>query len=477
MFEDMKEFLTEECMLKLEKPLLVGVSGGPDSLCLAHMLSSLGFSLVIAHLNHGIRKEARSDSETVRKFSVKLNKPFRLGQEDVKAYSDANSISIEEAARILRYRFLFQEAKLANAQAVVVGHNADDQVESIVMHLLRGAGISGLKGMQPHILLSEWSTEISLVRPLLNTWRQEILTYCSYHDLEPVFDRSNQDTTYFRNRIRQKLIPELESYNPQFRKVIWRMSQTLAADQVVLAAATEDAWKICAPELGEGFVSFSAPNFLTQSLGLQRGIVRKAFTYLRPGLRDIDFGAVERALEFVSQPTKTKQQDLIAGLRIQIEGKRVFLAAWEADLPSSDWPIIPEESLLFDVPAILEFGDKWRLVADYAADVELAKQEAYANTDPFIAWLSADKFEFPLSVRRRQPGDRFQPLGMDGHSIKLAKYFINVKIPRRARGAWPVIFFKDEILWVPGFRIGHDFRLTDSTQQVVKLSLEKIKKD
>jgi len=195
--------------------------------------------LVIAHLDHGIREEAKADAKVVQDFADERKLPFRLRQVDVNSYSDSKGLSTEEAARILRYRFLFEAAKSAQAQAVVVGHNADDQVESVVMHLLRGAGISGLKGMLPYTINSEWSDEIPLVRPLLNTWRKEIMTYCSDNDIEPVFDISNEDTTYFRNRLRQKLIPELETYNPQFRKVIWRMSQTLAGDQEVLIVAIE----------------------------------------------------------------------------------------------------------------------------------------------------------------------------------------------------------------------------------------------
>lgn len=474
MIEGIKEFLKQECKLIPDRPLLVGVSGGPDSLCLAHLLSSFGYNLVIAHLNHGLREEAGADSEVVRDFAKARNIPFRYGQEDVNAFSESTSTSTEEAARILRYRFLFKEAKLAHAQAVVVGHNADDLVESVVMHLLRGAGISGLIGMRPQAFIAEWSIEIPIVRPLLNTWRTEILTYCDEYNLKPVFDKSNEDTMYFRNRIRQELIPELETYNPQFRKVAWRMSQTLAADQAVLAAEIEKAWLVCSAEIGIGFISLSSAEFLVQPLGIKRGIIRKAFGILRPGLRNIDFGAVERAQEFVTRPTRTKKQDLIAGLRIQIEDELVFIATWEADLPSSEWPKIQKEGLLLNFPAAVELSSDWCLSSDYLDDAKIAKKEANDNSNPFIAWLDADELDPPLLVRSRQPGDRFKPFGMEGHSIKLAEFFINVKIARRARDTWPIVFSKDEIVWVPGFRIGHEFRLKSSTQKVVKFNLKRV---
>ena len=226
---------------------------------------------------------------------------------------------------------------------------------------------------------------------------------------------------------------------------------------------------------GDGFVSFSTIEFLKLSPGLQRGIVRKSFGILRPGLRDINFGAVERAIGFVARPTKTKQQDLIAGVGIRIEGKRVFLAAWEADLPNLGWPQLPEEKLSFEVPESLEFGDGWRLTAEYSNDLEKSRQAAYANSNPFLAWVDIDELNSPMLVRKRKSGDRFHPLGMDGHSIKLADFFINVKIPSRAREAWPLIIFEDDIVWVPGYRIGHNFRLRSSTRKVGKLKLERTK--
>ena len=150
---------------------------------------------------------------------------FVLGCTDVSALAEEQKLSIEEAARVARYRFLFEQARQLKAQAVAVAHNADDQVETVLMHLLRGAGLGGLKGMPYRAILPVWDEAIPLVRPLLGVWRSEIEVYCRQHSLEPIEDASNQDTTFFRNRLRHQLLPTLQEYNPQGQRTALAHSQ------------------------------------------------------------------------------------------------------------------------------------------------------------------------------------------------------------------------------------------------------------
>jgi tRNA(Ile)-lysidine synthase len=239
--ERIRSLLESECGLQSEKPVLVGVSGGPDSLCLADVLESLGYSLVIAHFNHQLRPQAGDDARVVEEFAGKRGIPFVLGSEKVGEFAESHHLSLEEAARICRYRFLFSQAEAAGAQAVAVAHNADDQVETVLMHLLRGSGLSGLRGMPYRSLTTEWSSTIPLVRPLLGVWREEINEYCAVRQLQPVTDLSNQDTTFYRNRLRHELVPYLQHYNPQAKERIWKMANVLAADYEVLEAQVEAA--------------------------------------------------------------------------------------------------------------------------------------------------------------------------------------------------------------------------------------------
>ena len=157
-------------------------------------------------------------------------------------YAQANSLSLEEAARNLRYRFLFAQAHRLNAQAVAVGHTADDQVETVLMHLIRGTGLTGLKGMSYRTILPTFDADIPIVRPLLDTWREETVAYCAANGLRPNYDPSNDSLNFLRNRLRNVLIPTLETYNPKFREAVWRTVQSLNADYAILKETLNSDW-------------------------------------------------------------------------------------------------------------------------------------------------------------------------------------------------------------------------------------------
>ena len=466
--------LQNECLIEAGRPLVVGVSGGPDSLCLLDLLRRSGCQVVVAHLDHGLRAEAAQDADTVAGLAKRFGLPYVQAQVDTRAYAEAHSLSIEEAARVLRYRFLFEQARQHAAQAVAVGHTADDQVETVLMHLLRGAGLVGLKGMAYRMLPNPWSREIALLRPLLGVWRSQVIEYCEEHALQPVLDRTNLDTTYFRNRLRHELIPYLEGFQPRLRPGLARMAEVLAGEEQVLQGVIEAAWQQCVLHQGPGYVAFDAQTFAGLLPGVQRRLLRRAIETQRPGLRNIDFADIERGLAFLAAPSRAHQMDLVAGLRVFLEEGRLWLAAWEADLPNNDWPSLPPgQSLTLDAPGALELPGGWRLVAELAADAEAACQQAQANGDPFQAWLDGDALVLPLTVRARQQGDRFQPLGMPEQVAKLSDMMINLKLPRRARCTWPLVCSGQEIAWLPGYRLGHAVRVRRTTRRVIHLHLRR----
>ncbi|HEY2979690.1 MAG TPA: tRNA lysidine(34) synthetase TilS, partial [Anaerolineales bacterium] len=218
MLEKIESILQSACHLERGRLIVVGVSGGPDSLCLLHLLHQAGYPLLVAHFNHQIRPEAGDEAGAVEQFAARLGLRCVVGSADVSAHAQKNGLSIEEAARALRYGFLFEQARQAGAQAVAVGHTADDQVETVLMHFLRGAGLNGLQGMGYRTILRTFDSAIPIVRPLLGIWREEVLAYCTTYGLQPHFDRSNASPEYLRNRLRHTLIPVLESYNPKFRE-------------------------------------------------------------------------------------------------------------------------------------------------------------------------------------------------------------------------------------------------------------------
>ena len=471
MLENLQKILEERCQLNRAQPVIVGVSGGADSLTLLNILREMAYPVMAAHFNHHLRPESSDDARTVEGIAAKLNVPFILGEGNTPDHAQEHKLSIEEAARELRYRFLFEQAEKHAAQAVAVAHNADDQVETVLMHLLRGAGLDGLTGMDYRSLPNPWSATIPLVRPLLDIWRAEIDTFCAENNLTPVVDVTNTDTTYFRNRLRHELIPELETYVPGFRTRLHQTADLLTADRRTLDSLTAKIWQETIHKIEGDYIILQSSIFNLHSLALRRRLIRKAVSYLRPGARDVDYALVQRALDFAENPTVTAQTDLGLGLQISIEGDQLIIADWHTELPTDHWPQIIDQCSL-SVPGKRDLGNGWFLRTEILSDVESAKRAAPENRDPYQAWVDLGALQSPLTVRPRRPGDRFQPLGMRGKSMKISDFMINQKIPQRARAGWPLVCCSAEVIWVPGYRLAHPCRVSEKSQQIVLVTLK-----
>ncbi len=420
-------------------------------------------------------RRSHEDARAVADLASRKGLPCILGDGDVAAHAREKSLSVEEAARELRYKFLFDQARVIQAQAVAVGHTADDQVETVLMHLLRGAGLAGLKGMAYRSVNPAWDARIPLVRPLLGVWREETEAYCAGQGLHPVIDASNRDTAYFRNRMRHELIPFLESYNPRLRQAIWRTSFSLAGDFEIVQAASRQGYESCLREAGDSFVALDIDKLNKFSSGIQRNVIRLALARVRPELRDLDFDTVERSLEFLRSPARNGSMQLMGGLSLRIEADRLYFLQVGESPPDQGWPRIDlDEPGRLPEPGRLEIGARWVLVAEWVEATGESLIEQARTTAPYEAWLDGKVELFPLTVRRRAPGDRFQPLGMEGRWVKLSDFFVNVKLPRRARAAWPLVCSEGQIAWIPGYRPAHSFRITDSTQRALHLQLEKV---
>jgi tRNA(Ile)-lysidine synthase len=476
MLERIDSILQQNCYLSLEKTVLVGVSGGGDSLCLLDLLTRHGYSVVVAHLNHGLRPEAAGDAKFVEEIAGRLGLPFLHGQVDVVSHAQSYGLSVEEAARQLRYGFLFEKALQVGAQAVAVAHQADDQVETILMHFLRGSGLSGMRGMRYWTFPSPWSAEIPLVRPLLGIWREEIDAYLSERKIKPIEDITNRDTTIYRNRLRHELVPYLGTFNPGIRRVLWRMGQVLDSENDLLEGMVDSTWEEICSEHGPGYVSFRYHALAIQPIALQRRLIRRGISLLRPGLRDIDFSTVEQVLDFIEIPTKSRRMELAADLSISLEDELLWLADQAAVLPHSFWPQLPDEGdrcteLALALPGIARLKHGWVLTCELEEQAAPAYQRTLDNTDMYQSWIDASQVRFPLTIRCRRRGERFYPAGMAGRSIKVSDFMVNVKMPARARAKWPLVFSNGELVWIPGYRLAQAFLVSDTTQQVAHLHL------
>lgn len=467
----------EKCQLTPDQPILVGVSGGADSMALMVGLHELGYRLVIAHLDHGIRAESAGDADFVQAAAESLGLPFVRTRIDVLKWAEDTGQSLEEAAREVRYSFLFEQAREQHAQGVAVAHQADDQVETVLMHFLRGAGLAGLSGMPYRKVMPIWDAEIPLVRPLLDVWREDVERYLSEKGVTPRFDESNLDRTYFRNRLRHELIPNLETYNPQFRQVLHRTAAVLAGEEGFLDELTQAAWKLSLINMGQGSVLLSKPVFQQYAVSIQRRLLRQAVSKLRPDLRDVGFEVIERALTFIDAPDGVKTLDMAARVDLTLLDEMLVIKAWETDLPDSGRALLPYPEFRADLPegGSVPLRNSWQLETELLPDLPEDPPAQAAACPSNEVWLDADRLAFPLVVRGWQEGERWQPLGMDGHSQKLSNFFINEKAPEHLRGIWPLVCSGDQVIWVAGLRPAESAKVSGETKRVVWLRLVKDK--
>jgi tRNA(Ile)-lysidine synthase len=507
-------------LLSRGSTVVVGVSGGPDSLCLLHLLCRLSadyeLALHIAHLHHGLRgAEADADARFVRSLSEGWDLPCTVAMMDVPALARQQRLALEEAARRARYSFLAGVARAVGARTIAVGHNADDQAETVLMHWLRGAGLAGLRGMMPSTPLqdyrlgfSDWGQEpdaskvggipsppilygvasgLSLVRPLLEVQRSEIEVYCDFYELEPRFDRSNLDTTFFRNWLRHEVLPLLTQHNPKARTVMRRSARVLADDYALLRSLLHDVWPQVvveeygpdvAPEeeaSGEGDsgagsrVVFDLVAWRALPTSLQRSTLREAIHRLRRSLRNINFVHVEDALTVACEGTTGDQATLPRGLMLTIGYNQFVVGDAGATEPLPDWPLLPFEatSLPVDVPGITPLPD-----SDWGLQVRILKRDELpcdwdSNADPWRAFVDASAIGGELRLRNRCHGDRFCPLGLGGHKVKLGDFLTNQKVPRIARERLPLLEGAGGIVWVCGQRIDERARVRSETDLVL----------
>jgi len=445
-------------------------------LCMLDILYRLEYRLIVAHFDHSLRPDSGSEAEFVSWIAGQMDLQFVHGKQDVSRFADQNKLSIEEAARYTRYTFLIQQSKSLGAQAVAVGHSSDDQVETILMHFLRGSGLDGLRGMPYRSLPNAWSKHIPIVRPILELSRKQIIAYNESHNLTPIFDHSNLDTTIFRNRLRHELIPNLASYNPQIKRSILRMANTIQEDYWIIEDAVCSKWDRSVLEIDTDYIALDYPYLRIQSLGMMRRLIRRAVEHLRPGLRDVDFEAVKIATDFIRTPSKSGQADLISNLFLLVEGDRLWISKWSAELPLVMWPQLRDDAESeLQIPGYLNLSNSWRVEVQISSDPAHCIKQAQSNKDRFQVWLDGDRVKSSLKFRSRCPGDRIQPYGMHGQSVKISDLMINHKLPRRARDHWPLLVSGEDIIWVPGTQIAHNFHVGSSTQSVIHIILNRRK--
>jgi tRNA(Ile)-lysidine synthase len=464
--ERVLQFVAEHHLLASGQCLVVAVSGGADSVCLLHVLLSLkeqlGITLHLAHLNHQLRgAESDADAAYVAELAQRLGVPATVERRDVKAYQDRRRLSPEEAAREVRYDYLAEVARSLGAGCVATGHTRDDHIETVLMHLIRGTGPRGFRGLRPK---SEWrsgSLGVTIVRPLLGLSREETAGYCARHRLAPRLDTSNLSLSPLRNRIRQQLLPLLRSYNPAVDEALQRTARLAADDSAFMDEEVARRWDEVVQKQGD-VVILDKEGFLQLPLALKRHLLRAVIESLVNSVRDIEMRHIDGILAALEKPAG-RRLDLPSGLTFAIEYNRFLIG--RDTIALCPFPVL-EADVTLKVPGETRLPG-WRV----RATVMLPKAMT-SDAGGFRAYLDLDRSGTGLAVRRRCPGDRFQPLGMS-QSKKLNEFMIDARIPRHWRPRIPIVSSSEGILWVVGWRIDERVKVTAATGQVLGIEFER----
>lgn len=426
--------------------LVVGVSGGTDSLALAHILTNLRqrlqLEIHIATFNHGLRPEAHAETQFVAKIAQQFNIPYTVGQGDVWAVQSARKLTLEEAARQTRYEFLAQVAHDIGAKTIVTAHHQDDQAETILFQLVRGTGdVLGMRWISP----CPYAPDLRLVRPLLTTSRQHLEAYCIENGLTPVHDPSNDDMTITRNAIRHDIMPLLAKINPQVASALGRFAQIHADAQDALH---QQFVNTILPHIKQENSTFYIPRalFRTWHVAYQRHL----FTHLL-NIPNITYDHITHAIHIGMTGAQGAIAQFPQGWQLRVMYDQLVLeqVTLSSSLPTHI-PLLPSDSdINIQIDEQYDFGH-WRLSIRSHAD------------EPTVIPLMIPH-RASITLRTRQPKDKFAPLGMNGKHQTIKNWMINHKIPQALRAHIPLLLVDDTIACIfwDGVHLSDMFR--DST--------------
>jgi tRNA(Ile)-lysidine synthase len=420
--------------------VVVAVSGGVDSVVLLDYLVSrrgdLGLSLIVAHLNHCLRREeSDGDEEFVRLLAQKYGVPFECRREDVSAYAARTGLSLEEAGREARYTFFEEIVRITGADKVAIAHHLDDQAETVLLRLIRGSGTTGLAGM------SHCSANGRYIRPLLDVERSEIEGFAASRKLGFRTDSSNSDSSFLRNRVRLELLPLLTEYNPAIARRLAETAAIMAADEATLSTAVAKRWQ----EVGrssEHETVLDGDAVSKDSQGERLRLYRHALELLTGNLRRISYRHLQGIDRLLLEGPPNGSLNLPGGLVVA----RCYRVLTFSTLP----------------PPVSDVPGEIRIAAEGVYDLPSGGRVAVERCDGRIAASEGGRLElivnlaelpFPWLVRSFLPGDRLEPRGMKGHK-KVKDIFIDAKVPRSVRQKTPLFFSGARLFWVAGLRKG-----------------------
>jgi tRNA(Ile)-lysidine synthase len=457
LLQQIQQTIQDYQMLESGDTLLVAVSGGADSMALLHTLwrlhESLALRLFAAHLNHQMRAGATQDAQFVAAMARHLGIRCICETIDVPMYQRHHKLSPEDAARRVRYTFLRTTAASLGANRIAVGHTAEDQAETVLLHLLRGSGLRGLCGMPP--------VREPVIRPLIRVRRGDILDYLRTHRLPYREDPSNHDRRYTRNRIRLDLLPALQQhYNPRLVEVLCTTAQLLADDEATLQTESRQRFLSARLPAVPEQVRLKIDVLTSLPPTLQRRVLRQALVEVMGSLQGVRHAHIAAIMPLLRSGAGNKYLGLPQG--VIVERRYAELLIHRQSPPAALYVDVP-----LPVPGACRLGALGVTIV-----TDLLPHEATATSFPTgdVAWLDADRVGRDVRVRTRRPGDRLQPLG-SVYAKKLKAFLIDAKIPRAVRDRLPLVVCGADIAWVAGVRPAEWAKVTPDTRVILRLRL------
>jgi tRNA(Ile)-lysidine synthase len=469
----------EEALIKANlgsgKTIVVAVSGGQDSLALLYALSRLKEKFCIrvhgAHLDHGLRGRASAqDAKFVEKIFNTLDVEFTSEKSDVDTFRHRQGMSVEEAARNVRYTFLSRVVSCSKAVGVFLGHTLDDQAETIMMNIIRGAGIQGLKGMDENSCRTIGGRPLRVIRPLLSVTREETSKYCRILGLQPRDDETNKATEFTRNWIRLKLFPEIRQRNPAIREALVRLSEVARENLFHLDAEARVIWREVVQEDNDGNLILEHKAFTRLDPALQAHILRTAFTKVAGGDVCLEQVHLNDSRSLMCPPAG-RILSLPGGVRLETGYGTTTIFSENAHRPTRNF--IKEQQLIIPGETKIAGWTVLSRITNLNNEEVLSESglEFQPRTGQKTALLDFNAVGNRVHFRGRRPGDRFQPLGMC-ESKKLQDFMVDSKIPRDLRDTIPLIDSPNGIAWVAGLRIAEWAKLQLTTEKVLRIDLK-----
>ncbi|MCK9195889.1 MAG: tRNA lysidine(34) synthetase TilS [Syntrophales bacterium] len=473
MLGKVKKVIEKYHMIRSGGRVLVAVSGGPDSVALLAILHKLapelGVSLVVAHLNHGLRPEADDEEQFVRELCLSMELQMESARADILELSRSQGKSVEDMAREVRYSFLDQAADRVNADRIALGHHLHDQAETVLMNLLRGSGPEGLKGMTP-------IRDRCYIRPLLHTSRSEIREFLAGESLSFAVDHSNEDPKYLRNRIRHQLLPLLESqYKTGIERTLARTAEIIGREDDFMQDQVHrilSGWKISD---SKDSVCLDISKLRALHEALARRIIKVLLERFSPDEKGVFYSHIQAVLDLAFLGKPSGRLHLPFAVEAKRDYGRLLLSRRERGGQGVNYcyPVavpgrinVPEAKMIFEFSVIdAGYQEVIKLIMEKE---EVMRECAPGRQKAGQVYLDYERLTFPLKIRSIQPGDRMRPLGMEG-TKKVKAIFIDKKVSRDDRHRIPLLAGADCILWIAGSCLNESVRITAGTRRVLKV--------